>query len=552
MNPPFFKNKIKQAGFLSIVAILLIVAVGFLGLVVTHMIVGSASATNSFAESENAFYATEAGFEQAARLLLNPTLSGTNGRITCAALTGNSNLTNESFGDGTFTASMVSGSPYYANSTLAGALTASTSTISVASTSGFAPAGRLIIEGEVVNYGAISGNSFIGVQRGVNFSPSTPHVSGAYVSQYQCNVDVKAGIPNLTSPLYQRETQQALQLQEGWAVGAVSGSNFVMTRWNRPTEETWSSSTLNSSASANLLSVSMLSNGEGWAVGAEKSNVFTILRWQGSSWSVVSTPSACSNTDLAGVSTVYRNEAWAVGPTMRNNGSCSGGGSRRYTILLWNGSSWSLLTPSTAIPIPADNSSNQDLNAIHVIDTTQSGSGNFGFAVGDNGTILRYNGSAWTTVSSPTTRNLMGVFVVSANEAWAVGVGGTIIKWNGSTWSTVTSPTSTQLNSITMLDSNLSGTANAGWAVGNSGVAVRYNGSSWSSNNTGASSNLFGVAMFFTPTGQDVWAVGGGGNIRHYDGSAWTSVASGVSQQLNGISLIKPQQTPFAWQEIFA
>src|SRR5882672_10082414 len=158
MNEPYFIVPSAQRGFLSIVAVLLILVVGFIGLAVTYMIVGSASATNNFAQSENALYATQAGFEEAARRLLTPNLSGTNGRIGCASITGNSNLTNTGFGSGTFTATTVAGSPYYVNTTLTGGLTSSSSTIPVASTTGFAPAGRLIIEGEVINYGAISGN----------------------------------------------------------------------------------------------------------------------------------------------------------------------------------------------------------------------------------------------------------------------------------------------------------------------------------------------------------------------------------------------------------
>lgn len=552
MRQPFFINLARQSGFLSMVAVLLIMVVGFIGLAVTYMIVGAASATNNFAQSEDVLYATEAGFEEAARRLLTPNLSGTNSRIACTALTGNSNLTNTSFGSGTFTASTVAGSPYYVNSTLSSALTSSSSTIPVASTTGFAPAGRLIIDGEVINYGSISGNSFIGIQRGVNMNYNTPHVSGTYVAQYQCNIDVKAGQPNLTSPLYQRETQQALQLQEAWAVGNVSGSNFVLTRWNRPTEVSWTSSALSSVSATNIASISMLSNAEGWAVGDVVSSKFTLLHWLGSSWSLATSPTACSGQNLTGVSAVYHQEAWAVGPTTKNNGTCAAGGTRRYTVLYWNGTSWTTLTPSTTIPIPADSSTNQNLNAVHVIDATQSGAGTLGFAVGNSGTILKYNGSSWATSSSPTTQNLFGVYVVSASEAWAVGAAGVIIKWNGTTWSTVTSPTTTQLNNISMLDSDLSGTANIGWAVGNSGVAIAYNGTSWSSNNTGSASNLFDVGLFNVSTGQDVWAVGAAGTIMHYNGSAWSSISSGVTQQLNGISLIKPQQYPFAWQEIFA
>jgi len=542
----------RQRGYLMIVAVILILLVGTLSATMVSLFVGSATATNNFTQSNNTYYLAEAGFEETARLLLTPTLTGSNGRIACASISSNSNLTNTSFGSGTFTATTVSGSPVYVSTTLSSAINSSVTTIPVASTSGFAAAGRIVIDGEVINYGGTSGgNSFIGVQRGANENYNTPHASGAPVAQYQCNVNVTAGIPNLTSPLYQRTIQQSLQLQEGWAAGAVSGSNFVFTRWNRPTEVSWSSSLVSNSSAATINSISMLSNADGWAVGNVVGSAFTLLNWNGSSWTLAASPSACSGQNLTGVSAVYHQEAWAVGPTTKSNGSCTSGGQRRYTVLYWNGTSWTTLTPSTTPSIPADSNSNQNLNAVAVIDATQSGAGTLGFAVGNSGTILQYNGSNWVSVSSPTTNNLFGVYVVSGSEAWAVGSSGTIIEWNGSTWSTVSSPTATQLNSIAMLDDTLSGHAETGWAVGNSGVAISYNGSSWSSNNTGSASNLYGVALFFTNPDQDIWAVGAGGTIMHYNGTSWASVTSNVTQQLNGISLIAPQQYAFAEEEIF-
>jgi hypothetical protein len=74
------------------------------------------------------------------------------------------------------------------------------------------------------------------------------------------------------------------------------------------------------------------------------------------------------------------------------------------------------------------------------------------WAVGRTGTsktlILRWNGSAWKRVPSPTPTgggNLRGVAATSARNAWAVGASGTgktlILRWNGSRWKQVASPT---------------------------------------------------------------------------------------------------------------
>ncbi len=539
-----------QRGYLVILAVFLIMVTGFIGVTIASLLFGGANETLNYQQAEKALYIAETGFETAARFVLTPTLTGTNTRIGCGSLSGNSNVTNTTFGSGTFTATAVASNPVYVNATLSSAITSGATTIPLTSTTGFASAGRVRIDMEDINYGAISGNSLIAVTRGVEASYATPHASGAAVTQYQCMIDVKGGIPNLTSATYKREINQAMPLQEAWAVGAVSGGNFEMTRWNRPTEVTWTNSAISSTSAVNLNGISMLSNADGWAVGDAGSTDFTLLHWNGTSWNASSLAFACSNQNLAAVSSVYSNEAWAVGNSYKSSGKCTGsGGKQRYTILQWNGTSWSELTPSTAPSIPADNISNQNLNAVHVIDATQSGAGTLGFAVGAAGVILQYDGSNWTPASSPTTDDLTGIYIVSATEAWAVGANGTIIKWDGSSWTTVSSPTSTQLNAITMVDATQSGHATAGWAVGNSGVAISYNGTSWSSQNTGSAQNLFGVGLF--GIGKDVWAGGASGTLMHWDGSAWSSISSGITTQINALSVIAPQQYPSAWQEIY-
>ena len=76
----------------------------------------------------------------------------------------------------------------------------------------------------------------------------------------------------------------------------------------------------------------------------------------------------------------------------------------------------------------------------------------------------------WT---SPTTRHLYSVFMVSPDDGWAVGAFGTIIHWDGADWSNVTSPTTFQLNSVFMLS------ASDGWAVGISGTIIQWTGTEW-------------------------------------------------------------------------
>ncbi|MDH5374889.1 MAG: hypothetical protein OEW95_03645 [Candidatus Bathyarchaeota archaeon] len=96
-----------------------------------------------------------------------------------------------------------------------------------------------------------------------------------------------------------------------------------------------------------------------------------------------------------------------------------------------------------------------------------------GWAVGRGGTIIRWDGTDWSTVTSPTTKDLYEVFMVSTDDGWAVGWGGTIICWDGTSWSNVTSPTTGWLNSVFMVSPD------DGWAVGEYGTIIRWTGTEW-------------------------------------------------------------------------
>ena len=213
----------------------------------------------------------------------------------------------------------------------------------------------------------------------------------------------------------------------------------------------------------------------------------------------------------------------------------------------WNGTVWSPLSSATSPSIPADISTNQNLNAVHVIDTNGDGLGNIGFAVGNSGIILQYNGTNWVAATSPVATNMMGVFVVSASEAWAVGASGDILKWNGSTW-TLNNSTSTQtLNAVSMIDTDGDGLANYGVAVGNAGQIMTYNGTTWASTTSGAN-NLMAVSVLDV---NDAWAAGASGRFTHWDGSIWTTSTFGALQ-VNGLSFVAPDvDKTTGWTQVF-
>jgi len=61
----------------------------------------------------------------------------------------------------------------------------STTPIQVTSTTGFLPAGGLLIENEIVKYTGITPTTFTGITRGAYSSTNTAHTAGVYVSEAQ-------------------------------------------------------------------------------------------------------------------------------------------------------------------------------------------------------------------------------------------------------------------------------------------------------------------------------------------------------------------------------
>ena len=126
------------------------------------------------------------------------------------------------------------------------------------------------------------------------------------------------------------------------------------------------------------------------------------------------------------------------------------------------------------------------------------------WSVTDSGTIVKWNGTAWSLQSSSTSNYFTGLWGTDANNIWAVGYGGNIVKWNGTAWSPQSSGTSDLLWAVWGTDS-----ANV-WAVGDGGTILKWNGIAWSPQSSGTSNKLHGV---WGTDSANVWAVGDGGTI---------------------------------------
>ncbi len=124
--------------------------------------------------------------------------------------------------------------------------------------------------------------------------------------------------------------------------------------------------------------------------------------------------------------------------------------------MLLNGQTWHLISPATGL---------NGLNDVSMLND------NKGLAVGNNGSILQYNGTAWSVMESPVAQNLNGIHYLAPDKAWAVGETGTILYFNGNEWVQQSSNTNVNLSDVYFVNENF------GWAVGE--AILHYDGNEW-------------------------------------------------------------------------
>jgi hypothetical protein len=164
------------------------------------------------------------------------------------------------------------------------------------------------------------------------------------------------------------------------------------------------------------------------------------------------------------------------------------------------------------------------------------------FAVGLSGTILHYDGSAWTKMTIPpsvSSCTVVDVWGTSATDVFATMGGsyacGGILHYNGSAWSIsgqIPVPDSEDVYPLYALWGNESSNV---YAAGQDGIVAHFDGADWSavqlSNGMCAEPPLQAI---WGSSGSDIYAVDDYGTIQHYNGSAWTPTKVG-DELLTGV-----------------
>ena len=303
----------------------------------------------------------------------------------------------------------------------------------------------------------------------------------------------------------------------------------------------WSMVTSPSPATrSDLWGVAALSQTDVWAVGsAYDGSIWRTLteHWDGYTWSVVPSPDVTSSFNtLIGVAARAPNDIWAVG-------SASNLGPAQPLILHWNGAAWSVV-PNPNLP------NGGGLNGVAIVGANDVWAVGFSNGFNSQTLIEHWNGSAWTVVSSPNPaffNTLTAVTALAANDVWAAGwadssgAASLILHWNGSVWNTVSVP-------FIPFEDRLNGIAarapNDIWAVGtittypdyiNQTLIFHWDGANWSqvaSPNPGFSGNGLNAVTILSAT--DAWAVGyiirgsqyNASLTAHWNGTTWDQVPS--------------------------
>ena len=340
------------------------------------------------------------------------------------------------------------------------------------------------------------------------------HAAGA---KTQCGGWSIVSSPNPTGILHVLNGVAAVTPNNVWAVGdyySTSQSAYVslIEHWTGANWQVVPSPSEN--YITNLNGITAISANDIWAVGstepANSATGFTLIEhWDGTSWSIVPSPSPGQELNrLWAVSAGPSNDVWAVGDYSTKNGRAF-----RTLIEHWDGTSWSVV-PS---PSPANFDTLYSVSVVKHTDQVWA-VGDFVDSSDTNEVLIEHwKGSHWARVSAPNNGagELFGVKAISPTNVWAVGgISGQTLteQWNGTSWSVVPSPS---IGSTDLLLGVVSVSANDVWAVGvasdgssSETLTEQWNGTSWSivTSPNVASDQLSAIAAV-QKTGK-LWSVG--------------------------------------------
>ncbi len=133
----------------------------------------------------------------------------------------------------------------------------------------------------------------------------------------------------------------------------------------------------------------------------------------------------------------------------------------------------------------------------------------------------------WRAVASPTNRDINALSTAGENDVWACGDNGTVLRWDGTEWRLTITSIVPDCYDLHMISST------AGWICGGQGFVARYDGQNWVAYPQSLKVvNLYGLHAVDTT---EVWVCGEHGTILHYKWGGWEDKSPGISDDLYAI-----------------
>ena len=274
---------------------------------------------------------------------------------------------------------------------------------------------------------------------------------------------------------------------------------------NRPSDFAWRE--VPPVTSNVLTDVHMVSSTDGWVVGRNA----TLLRYNGTSWTPFPIATRVADEWLVDIYMVSPTDGYIVGWGIR-----SGDG----TIYHWDGVSW---TQQYEIPVNGG-----EPNRVHAVDANDV------WVSGRGKIYRRQNQGQWAinhTITGQNQFNMFAIWMLSSTDGWAVGQLGTMLHYNGTTWTALNpSPAPQTLYEVFFVSPQLG--LSSGFSTET--YVLKYNGTQW---------NLepylpFQMEKMHILSATDGWGVGYD-LIARYDGTTFTPVST-TSLGMKSVYMVSP------------
>jgi hypothetical protein len=237
-----------------------------------------------------------------------------------------------------------------------------------------------------------------------------------------------------------------------------------------------------------------------WGTGDElfvAANQDTIRHWDGRAWAAL--PTGFIGLQLQGLWGVDRDTVFVVGGYSNPGGNA--------VAFAGGPSGWLPLATEPELP-------DVDLRAVHGVGEDDW------LAVGDGGTVVRRRPGELRleALATGTTEVLRDVWMVSATDAFVVGDNGTLLRWDGTTWTSLTDPADPWFG--LRLNAVWAASGSQAFVAGEAGTLLRWDGTSWVMVPVDVVTDLTGV---WGSSASNVYVAGDdrSGRILHRCGTGW-------------------------------